>query len=184
MIDYEYISNGNKIFNEDYMYKIIFKGYIINNKYPDGNFAEKEIVLFLETHSQKYQFSINYFLKENKLDAVEFNLDKVDKYDIPIYKIGIADQFYYKVNNEILKYTSLNDINTQNKIEFFGKNIDIDKECLLSNNYLILMQDIEIPMQPFRTKNYDININYLDFAKNILSDEELKIYKENYFKNK
>lgn len=185
MVCYEIEYNKNKIFTETYPYKILLKGYIENNKYKDNELVEKEFILFLETHSEKYQLSIRHFIKSIIVLDVEIYLEKVEEYKIEIVDSNLITQFFYIPENNLpLKYIQV--LNTE---QFFREKIfketsedDLKAFCIASPDYLISLEDIKQSRHGFVRKKVEKNISKKDFAEKMLSEENYKEFLKNMYR--
>lgn len=183
MICYEIEYNKNKLFTETYPYKIILKGYMEINKYKDNELAEKEFILYLESHSEKYQLSIKHFIKSIVVLDVEVFLEKVEEYKIENTDSNLTSQFFYiPKNNSPLKYVQVQNINPF-FLDFFKETEkeDLKAFCIASNDYLISLEDIKQTRHGFVRKEMEENIDKKDFAKIILTPENYKEYMDNLF---
>lgn len=185
MVCYEIEYNKNKIFSETYPYKILLKGYVENNKYKNNELVEKEFVLYLETHSEKYQLSIRHFIKSIIVLDVEIFLEKVEDYKMEQVDANLVTQFFYiPKNSSPLKYIQV--LNTDN---FFQENFfketnkdDLKAFCIASSEYLISLEDIKQSRHGFIRKNMDENISKKEFAEKMLTKEKYEEFTKNMYK--
>ena len=172
MITYEYLNNKINIFDDKYMYKITLKGYTEEIIYNDKNIiSQKEYILYLISHSIKYELKIINIINYNKVKNVEIELNKVEDFELPQEKNNNIILYYIPEKQENnLKGQTLEDIPIDILKEFLEKNISSSDDCIASDNYLILLQDIGIDNKyGFIKKNLDINVSKNSFVKLIIN---------------
>lgn len=181
MVNFEMETNDIKIFTKEHMHKIILKGYVINNKYPNNIFKEKEIILFLESHREKYQLKIKYNINSSKIESVDMELEKVTTYEMsyttPIY----VDQFFC-ILDEKLEIKNFYELTEEQIKVFFNKKPDGDEElCAVSNNRLIIFDPLKGSDLFYIDNSNDTFVSNNTFIEYILSEEEAKEYNKNLF---
>lgn len=172
MVCYNLELNDNKIFSEDYLYKIILNGYIENNKYENNVLAEKEYILFISTHGNKYQLYIRNYIKNIIITDIDIVLEKVEEYKIEKDN-SVLTQFYFLPKNKdnVLKYSKVKNISNYFKEKLLknSEEEDLESFCISSNDYLIFIEDIKQSKNGFIIKEKDRNINLNKFESNIFS---------------
>lgn len=185
MVCYEFEENKDNIFNPYHKYKILLNGYIENNKYKDNTLIEKEFILYLESHSVKYQLNINIYIKNIIISDIQITIDKVKEYNIENYDVGLVSQYYYLLKTpEELRYIKIKKIDSYFK-DTILKNIeneDLESYCIYSPNYLILLEDVKQSKHGLICKNINNNINNIDFAQKILTNENYENYIKRFYK--
>lgn len=171
MIEYEYINNKIDIFDDNYMYKIILKGYTEEIIYNDkSTIAGKEYILFLISHSVKYELKITYAINYNKVKNVDIELNKVDEYTLPEEKRNNIILYYILEKSESnIKGKTIDSISPDILEKFLEKKVSSTDDCIASDNYLILLHDINIDSKyGFIKLNKDINVSRIVFLDSIL----------------